>query len=403
MPADWSIRALEDIGHCLIGLTYDPKNIDSDGVLVLRSSNISDNSLQFEDNIYVEMKIPDRIIVREDDLLICVRNGSRALIGKCALVQGSAVGMTFGAFMSVFRSTDSRFVFYCFHSDIITRQIHEHLGATINQITNKSLNSFKIPYPKTEEREAIAELLSDVDGLLGALEALIAKKRAIKQAAMQQLLTGKTRLPGFTAGWRKVRLGDVTVAQQGGTPPKSRAAYWEGNIPFVTGADLSEFSISRDHARSFLTVEGLNSGATVICDPGALLLATRTRVGLVSIASETMGASQDITLLKPNDLIESPYLCRALMSQAYLLLQRARGTTIQGISRGEVDSIPILLPSRPEQRAIATVLSDMDSEIAGLERRRDKIGAIKQGMMQELLTGRVRLVGPDAPAEASSC
>ena len=311
--------------------------------------------------------------------------------------------MTFGAFMSVFRSTDSRFVFYCFQSDIITRQIHEHLGATINQITNKSLNSFKIPYPKTEEREAIAELLSDVDGLLGALEALIAKKRAIKQAAMQQLLTGKTRLPGFTAGWRKVRLGDVTVAQQGGTPSKSRAAYLEGNIPFVTGADLSEFSISRDHARSFLTVEGLNSGATVICDPGALLLATRTRVGLVSIASETMGASQDITLLKPNDLIESPYLCRALMSQAYLLLQRARGTTIQGISRGEVDSIPILLPSRPEQRAIATVLSDMDSEIAGLERRRDKIGAIKQGMMQELLTGRVRLVGPDAPAEASSC
>ena len=147
IPNDWSVRTLGEIGQCLIGLTYDPKNISANGVLVLRSSNIDNNTLQFGDDIYVEMDIPERINVREGDLLICVRNGSRPLIGKCALIERQAAGMTFGAFMSVFRSNDSRFVSYYFQSDIVKRQIHKHLGATINQITNKSLNSFEIPYP----------------------------------------------------------------------------------------------------------------------------------------------------------------------------------------------------------------------------------------------------------------
>ena len=113
-------------------------------------------------------------------------------------------------------------------------------------------------------------------------------------------MTGRTQVPD---GWLLARLGDVAEFQQGGTPSKSRPEYWEGDIPFVTGADLREFRISRDNARSFLTDQGLSSGATVICEPGSLLLATRTRVGLVGIASETMGASQDITLVMPRDLL----------------------------------------------------------------------------------------------------
>ena len=203
-------------------------------------------------------------------------------------------------------------------------------------------------------------------------------------------LPGRTQVPD---GWQMVHLGDVTAAQQGGTPPKSRAEYWDGDIPFVTGADLSEFSVSRDNARSFLTVEGLNSGATVICEPGALLLATRTRVGLVSIAGETMGASQDITLLTPSDLVEPSYLCRTLMSQTALLQRSARGTTIQGVSRGEVDSLPVLLPPPAEQRAIAGALSDVDGLLGDLEGLIAKKRAIKQAAMQQLLTGKTRLPG----------
>ena len=126
----------------------------------------------------------------------------------------------------------------------------------------------------------------------------------------------KKRIP---EGWHLVRLGDVTQFQQGGTPPKVHMEYWDGDIPFVTGADLRGIYIGRSNARSFLTKAGLHSGATAICEKGALLLATRTRVGLVGIAGELMGASQDITLLAPTEAADRSYLCRTLINNAGLL------------------------------------------------------------------------------------
>lgn len=126
--------------------------------------HVFEGRLRFEDNVFVETEIPERIMVRTGDILICVRNGSRDLIGKCAKIDERCQGMTFGAFMAVFRTSFHNFVFHQFQSDMIKRQIHEHLGATINQITNKSLNSFQLPFPLDEaEQTAIATILSDMD------------------------------------------------------------------------------------------------------------------------------------------------------------------------------------------------------------------------------------------------
>ena len=187
-------------------------------------------------------------------------------------------------------------------------------------------------------------------------------------------------------GWRRVRLGEVVRFQQGGTPSKARPEYWDGDIPFVTGADLRNMRVSRDHSRSFLTNVGLHSGATAICEEGALLLATRTRVGLVSIATELMGASQDITLLAPTAAADRSYLCRSLINSAGLLLQRSRGTTIQGVSREDVDSLPILLPTLPEQRAIAAVLDSIDDAIEGTEAVIAATEQLRDSLLHDLLT-----------------
>ena len=166
IPAGWRVRELGDIGECLIGLTYKPVNVKPSGILVLRSSNVSEGSLRFLDNVYVDVAVPDRIIVRRGDILICVRNGSRDLIGKCALIDDGTAGMTFGAFMCVFRTPYHDFVFQQFQSGSIKKQIEEHLGATINQITNKSLKSFQILMPDHEdEQRAVAAALSDTDTL----------------------------------------------------------------------------------------------------------------------------------------------------------------------------------------------------------------------------------------------
>ena len=187
-------------------------------------------------------------------------------------------------------------------------------------------------------------------------------------------------------GWRLVQLGDVAQFQQGGTPSKARAEYWDGDIPFVTGADLREVHIGRDNARSFLTKDGLHSGATVVCEEGDLLVATRTRVGLVAIANELMGASQDITLVTPTKSADPSYLCRALVNNAGLLQQRSRGTTIQGVSREDIDSLPILLPPLPEQLAVAAVLDSIDDAIEGAEAVIAATEQLRDSLLHQLLT-----------------
>ena len=187
-------------------------------------------------------------------------------------------------------------------------------------------------------------------------------------------------------GWQGVRLGEVAEFQQGGTPAKSDAEYWDGIVPFVTGADLGERRIGQRNARSFLTDVGLNSGSTVICNPGDLLLATRTRVGLVGIASEVLGASQDITLVEPKDVADCNFLYRVLDARADELQRKSRGTTIQGVTRGDVDGLPILLPSLPEQRAIAAVLDSIDDAIEGAEAVIAATGQLRDSLLHDLLT-----------------
>ncbi|MGI2024503.1 restriction endonuclease subunit S [Shewanella glacialipiscicola] len=196
IPEDWEVVSLGDIGQTIIGLTYSPNDVYDCGSLVLRSSNVQNNNLAFENNVFVQMDLPERVIVKEADILICVRNGSRDLIGKCALIDSKTAGSAFGAFMSVYRTLASSFVFYQFQSDVIKNQINEIMGATINQITNKDMASFKIPIPKNNiEQAAIATVLSDMDEEIQALQQRLSKTRQIKQGMMQELLTGKTRLP----------------------------------------------------------------------------------------------------------------------------------------------------------------------------------------------------------------
>ena len=376
IPIDWHVKRLGDIGECIIGLTYKPANVKSNGLLVLRASNIRSGGLAFDDNVFVDVDVPDRIIVRKDDILICVRSGSRELIGKCALIDESAEGMTFGAFMSVFRTGHARFVFHQFQSDLVKKQIQKNSGATINQITNKNLNSFQIPIPATRrEEEAIAAALSDVDTLISALDKLIAKKRDIKQAAMQQLLTGKKRLPGFSGEWEVRKLGDVSAIKTGKKNNEDKVE--NGAYPFFVRSQ---------------TVERIN---TYSYDGEAVLVPGEGGIG--SIFHYINGRfDYHQRVYKISDFISD--VCGKFIY--YCTLQNFNKQAMRNSVKATVDSLRLptfqgfefLAPSFDEQQAIAAVLSDMDAEIAALEQKRDKTRALKQGMMQELLTGRIRLV-----------
>jgi type I restriction enzyme S subunit len=402
IPEEWSVKNLGAIGEPLIGLTYKPSNVKSDGLLVLRSSNIVNGTLRFDDNVFVDMEVPKKIIARKGDILICVRNGSRDLIGKCAKIDDRAQRMTFGAFMAVFRTPFHDFVYYQFQSEVIQRQIHEHLGATINQITNKSLKSFRIPFPEDDgEQRAIVGALGDVDALICALEKLIAKKRDLKRAATQQLLTGKTRLPGFTGEWEQKELGELGQISGSGVDKKIRPD--EPPVRLINYMDV--------YRRSFIYSKDLNHVVSAPSEQAARCAVKRGDVfftpssempfdiAVSAVAMEDIpdaAYSYHVVRLRLDDDWDLLFRAYAFKSQEFLN-QAARACEGSGvryvITQARFRQLSVRFPSsKDEQAAIGVVLSDMDAEIAALEQRQTKTRALKQGMMQELLTGKIRLI-----------
>lgn len=397
IPDDWDAKPLGEIGDSLIGLTYRPSEVRKYGTLVLRSSNVQNGTLCFDDNVFVDTDIPERIMVRPGDILVCVRNGSRDLIGKSALIDERAVGMTFGAFMGVFRSEHGKLLHHVFQSGIFKKQINEHLGATINQITNKSLNSFKVPLPPTdEERTEIANALSDVDALLAILDQVIVKKRDLKQAAMQQLLTGETRLPGFSGNWEVRQLGDIGQFLKGRGVKKDEAQ--SGTLPCIRYGEI--YTHHNDYIKSFNSWISPQVAATATrLKQGDLLFAgsgeTKEEIGkcVAFIDDCEAYAGGDTVILRATGI--NPMFMGYYCNTAPIAAQKAskgQGDAVVHISAAALSSIVLTLPSLPEQNAIATALSSMDSELSVLDASRDKTRNIKQAMMQELLTGKTRLV-----------
>ncbi|HFD87146.1 MAG TPA: restriction endonuclease subunit S, partial [Gammaproteobacteria bacterium] len=381
IPNDWQIVPLEEVGQVVNGLTYTPKDVCSFGILVLRSSNIQNDVLAFEDNIYVCMEVPEHIMVRPGDILICVRNGSRNLIGKTALLDDRTKGMAFGAFMAVFRSNYGQYINYLFRSHILKRQIDEHLGATINQITNKSLKSFHIPIPPTDEEiNGIATALSNVDALLDGLDRLIAKKRNIKQAAMQQLLTGKTRLPGFEEEWVRCSLPTVLTKGDGikigpfGSQLKKE--YLVQNGSYRVYGQENVYQKDFFFGARYLTSKRFEKLKSCEIKAGDFVISTMGTIGKCAIVPPDIRVgimdSHLIRLRIDQSKLLSEYLLHLFSDDFnYLETQTKKlsvGGIMEGLSTKIVRALDIDYPKSPdEQSAIVTMLSDMDAEIEALE------------------------------------
>jgi restriction endonuclease S subunit len=157
--------------------------------------------------------------------------------------------------------------------------------------------------------------------------------------------------------WRWAELGELGRFDSGGTPDKQNSSYWEGNIPFVTGADITSLHISSKNARAFLTEAGLTSGKTAVCGPGTVLIVTRTRVGRVGIATERLGVSQDLTPYECGPDILPDFVTRYLQSLSRFFVENSRGATIKGITRDFISSVQVPLPPVPEQRRIVGLLN----------------------------------------------
>ena len=247
-----------------------------------------------------------------------------------------------------------------------------------------ALKNYPFPFPPLPEQRAIATALSDVDALIASFDKLIAKKRDIKQATMQQLFTGKTRLPGFGGEWKIKKLGEIVSINMGQSPDSKNYNSKGIGIPLIQGnADI-------DNRKSVSRV--WTTQITKTCNVGDLIMTVRAPVGSIAIASKASCLGRGVCSLKPiRDNNHFIFHLMTLFEEKWKVLEQ--GSTFTSANSSQIAEFPLsIVDSIEEQTAIATVLSDMDAEIVALEQRRYKTRALKQGMMQELLTGKTRLI-----------
>jgi len=296
------------------------------------------------------------------------------------------------------KNISSEYYQYCLTPNYVRSQIISTSSYTTRALTNgRFLSKVKIAIPPTlNEQKAIANALSDVDDLIANLDKLITKKKAIKQGAMQQLLTpphkGGKRLAGFTGEWVEKKLGDVAQMNSGGTPSSKVSEYYNGDINWVSITDMTNTGKYIISSGKKITEEGLQNSSARLFPKDTVLLAMYASIGKCTIAKAEVTTSQAILGITVNNSLDIEYLYYYLIYKKDELISQGQQGTQSNLNKGMVQNIIMCLPQIKEQNAIAKILSDMDLDIEQLETKKTKYQDIKQGMMQELLTGKTRLV-----------
>jgi type I restriction enzyme S subunit len=409
IPEDWTVRRIGEIAQIVSGGT--PKTDISaywhGGVKWCTPTDVTGckcKYLEYTEKTISQIGLEDcsARLLPIGTLLLC----SRATIGEVKIASDNMC--TNQGFKSLIcaKAVDNEFLYYVILT-MKSRMIEKAIGTTFLEISKRDTASLAIALPPIHEQRAIASALSDVDTLIDAVDKLINKKREIKQAAMQELLTGKKRLPGFTKenprkrtelgivpkDWHIMSIGDFAECVSGGTPSTMVASYWGGSIHWMSSGELSFKRIRETSER--ITEEGLSNSSARMLPPDCVLIGLagqgKTR-GTVAINEIELCTNQSIAAILPNSKFDPFYLYHNLDSRYSELRRMSYGEGGRGgLNLSIIRSIKVPLPTRDEQVAIASILSDMDTEISALESRLDKTKMLKQGMMEELLTGRMRL------------
>ena len=389
----WEVRCVHELAH------VDPENLPNNTRPNFRFNYISLENVHAghlhgwsSESFETAPSRARRVVQPGDVLMSTVRPALQGHLLYQNQVPNAVCSTGFAVLRARRDLSDPRFLFAHLFAAGVSAQLQQLLaGSNYPAITGGDAERIRIPCPPTvTEQRAIAAVLSDVDELIGSLEALIAKKRAIKQGTMQALLTGRTRLPGFGGEWEIKRLEEIAVVTMGQSPPSASYNEAGDGLPLIQGnADIVRRS----------TVDRIwTTLANKRCGAGDIVLTVRAPVGSVARASKRACLGRGVCGLKP--LGYGPFLYYALVLRESLWEDVEQGSTFSAANSAQVAGFPIAVPTdKQEQRAIATILSDMDAEIAALERRLDKTRAIKQGMMQQLLTGSIRLPIPETAAD----
>ncbi len=409
IPVDWSLVAAGEIGRFRGGNGFPTKH--QGGISgthpffkVSDMSNEGNETFMRTANNYISettRKTLGANLFQENSIVFAKVGAAVFLERKKILAQQSCLDNNMAAYELDEKKADYRFIYY--------RLLHTKFGDFVSttalpSLSGAVLSKISFPLPSLPEQRVIATALSDVDALLTQLDQLIAKKRDLKQAAMQQLLTGQTRLPGFSGPWLNMLVGDVISRHFSGPSPTCEERNVDGDSEWgvlkttastkENGWDWSKHKVLPTAYWDSSHIE-LQLGDVIVTKAGP-----RHRVGVsawIDYVPKRIIPSGKMIALRPNKNKVLPLMLASAISAKgaqNFLDQRTTGMAESQVNFENSDllSTPIHIPNITEQEAISVILSEMDTEVATLEARRDKTRALKQGMMQELLTGRIRLV-----------
>ncbi len=376
IPEDWDLKSANE----LCDLVVDCKNrtppiVEGGEFAVVRTPNVRGGRFKFEDLNFTDAasyKIwTARAVPQVGDVLIT----REAPLGEVCLVP-EGIQLCLGQRMMMYRPDTTKVLSnYLLHS-LLSKPVQKNLrdkigGSTVGHAKVDDIRFLKLPIPPTiHEQQAIAEALDDADARIAALEALIAKQRDLKQATMQQLLTGKTRLPGFSGNWEVKRLGELLAIRHGKSQRGVEAS--NGAYPiFATGGTIGRAS-------------------TPIYDKPSVLIGRKGTINRPQFSDKPFWSVDTLFYSEMLNRSVAKFLYYRFWLIDWNKYNEASG--VPSLNAKTIENIEILVCQPEEQAAIAKTLTDMDEEIAALEAEVEKARTIKQGMMQTLLTGKVRLV-----------
>lgn len=413
IPEEWRTATIAEVSDMItVGFVGSMSHLfTSKGIPVFRGQDVLPNKLDSSATNFVSIvthKLWKKSALQGGDVVM-VRVGAGAGI-SCVIPEdlGEANAASLVVIRPCPKKLDATFLSLVINSDFGKRQINSFLVGGAQPVINTATAAvFRFPLPVDREQRAIAEALSDVDALLDGLDRLIEKKRDLKLAAMQQLLTGKTRLPGFYGEWPIKTFGQLFNFSGGYSASRDQLST-EGHCYLHYGDIHGATKTFIDVRAEFQDVPKLDIPLQQVSKNSLL---EDGDVVFVDASEDDEGASRHVVVVNTDNIPfisglhtivaksktnELAHDYRRYCFQTPAIRQQflfyAVGTKVSGISKTNIAKLEMRVPKVSEQTAIAEVLTDMDAELAALEQRREKTSALKQAMIQELLTGRTRLV-----------
>ncbi|MBN3876635.1 MAG: restriction endonuclease subunit S [Nostoc sp. JL23] len=425
IPKDWNYEILQGKIVIVHGFGFQSQYFNSQGLYRLTTPGHFYEEGGFRDvgekQKYYDGPLPDGYLLRSKDLIVAMTEQADGLLGSAAIIPESGNylhNQRLGKVKPISSDIEIDFLYYIFNSKKFRLKVRETAAGTkVKHTSPNKLLEIAVPIPPPPEQKAIAQSLSDVDALITECDRIITKKRNTKQGMMQQLLTGKKRLPDFSKDgdrvvmgkktsegykqtevgmipndWEVVLLDSVAKRGSGHTPDKKHPEYWNGEIKWISLKDSNLLdNLYIDNTAEKITPAGIANSSAVLHPSGSVVLSRDAGVGKSAITKDVMAVSQHFMAWHCGSQLNNHFLYYWLQTEKSEFERIAIGNTIKTIGLSYFKQLKIPFPSLPEQKAIAQILKDMDTEIAALEQKRDKYKAVKQGMMQELLTGTTRL------------